>query len=80
MAQHNIGHMLRQDGKADEAIGLYKLSAAQGYTQAEYSLAICYHYGVGVPDDVEEARRWYTRAAAKGFEDAKAALALHWPA
>ena len=39
-----------------------------------------YHRGIGVPEDFEEARRWYTRAAAKGFEDAKAALALHWPA
>ena len=47
---------------------------------AEYSLADCYHRGIGVPEDFEEARRWYTRAAAKGFEDAKAALALHWPA
>ena len=72
--------MLRQDGKADEATGLYKLSAAQGCTEAEYSLAVCYHRGIGVPEDFEEARRWYTRAAAKGFEDAKAALALHWPA
>ena len=80
VAQCHIGHVLRQDGKADEAIGLYKLSAAQGYTQAEHSLAISYHFGIGVPGDFEEARRWYTRAAAKGFEDAKAALALHWPA
>ena len=42
---------------------------------AEYNLGLCYEDGEGVDLDLEKARRWYARAAAKGYEKAASALA-----
>lgn len=58
-----------------EATRLYKLAAAQGYSEAEKELGFMYLYGNGVAIDLAEAVRWWQRAAAKGNEDAKKMLA-----
>ena len=47
-------------------------SATQGYGD----LAVCavasrYRYGSGVERDLDEAKRWYARAAANGHQAAK---------
>ena len=56
-----------------------KLAADQGLTEAEYDAAYLYVTGKGltelVTEEAAEARRWFERAAAKGHENAKAALA-----
>ena len=53
----------------------HKLAADQGYTEAEYNLGVAYEIGEGVEEDVAEATHWFERAAARGFEGAKGALA-----
>jgi TPR repeat protein len=75
-AQFNVSYMLSNEGPSSyrESFRYCKLAADRGYTSAEYNLAISYKKGEGVDVDLEEARRWYARAAAKGHE--KAAFAL----
>jgi TPR repeat protein len=60
----------------NEIFQLALLSAEQGYTQAEGLVGGAYLAGIGgVPQNLEEARRWLARAAAKGDEGAKDDLA-----
>jgi hypothetical protein len=74
-AQFNLAFDLEDDeATRREAFSYYKRSANQGLTDAVYSIGRCYERGIGVERDVDEARRWYERAAAKGDEDAIAKL------
>ena len=34
----------------------------------------CYEKGIGVPVNIQEAKKWYQKAADQKFEDAMAAL------
>ena len=75
LTKYTLEDAMRRDPKILEAAHYYKLAADQGFTEAEYNLGAMYANGLGVARDVAEAIRWYERAAAKGDEDAKAALA-----
>ena len=48
----------------------YKLSAEQGNPDAQYSLGYCYESGKGVKQNIKEAKKWYTKAAKQGDEQA----------
>jgi TPR repeat protein len=78
-AQYGLSVELRQQSKHEEAFHYAKLAAAQGFTMAEFFVGGCL-CGLGdtggvVEADIEEARRWLARAAAKGHKDATWALA-----
>ena len=45
-----------------------------GEPLAMYALGTCYEAGVGVPPDVDEAVKWYRKAAAQGNDLAKKRL------
>ena len=45
-------------------------AANKGVVNAEYAVGHYAEVGIGTPVDLEEARRWYTRAAAQGHERA----------
>ena len=49
-------------------------AAETGYAEAQASLGFCYQKGLGVPADLAEAKRWYTRAASQGDANAQALL------
>jgi len=53
---------------------LFGQAAAQGSVEAEFSLGVCFHRGIGVAADIEKARLHFGRAAHGGHEPAKAAL------
>ena len=76
-AQYNLSCMLYKEGPSSyrESFRYCKLAADRGYTSAEYNLGLCYEEGHGVDVDLEEARRWHARGAAKGYEKAASALA-----
>ena len=57
------------------AFSFWKRSAEQGHTISEFLFACCYRNGGGVEPNLDEARRWYARAAAKGHEPSIDALA-----
>ena len=81
-AQQNVALLLVKEGEhnAVEAAHFYKLAAAQGLTEAEFNLAMCYEAGTGVDVDFEEAKRWYARAAEKGDTDSEFCLGLCYDA
>ena len=45
--------------------------AEQGYAGAQYNLGLMYDKGYGVPQDYEQARQWYEKAAAQGYAKAQ---------
>ena len=53
-----------------------KLSAEQGYSDAQYDLALMYHNGQGVNQDYKQAVKWYTLVAQQGISNAQYNLAL----
>jgi TPR repeat protein len=55
------GRGVPQDYK--EAIRLYRLSAEQGYAEAQYNLGVMYADGQGVAEDYAEAIKWLKLAA-----------------
>ena len=73
-AQYNLGCLLNEHQRGDEAFRYFSLSAEQNYTDAEFNLAYCCGRGVGTEKDDYKARFWYARAAAKGDERAKEKL------
>ena len=74
-AQYYLGSLydrglggLPKDGS--KALALYRQSAAQEHPYGEFTLGLLYEHGRGVSKDVEEAIRWYRRAAEHGEEAA----------
>ncbi|KAH8058244.1 hypothetical protein JL722_6099 [Aureococcus anophagefferens] len=78
MAQAKVGHLIYVNDQDDpESFRYLKLAADQGLNRAEAILGLYYVRGYGgVGVDLQEARRWTARAAAKGNEQAKEELAL----
>ena len=70
IAQKNLAQHLLRDGKREEGFKLLRLAAEQGLTLAETLVGACFVKGDGVPANLEEARRWLGRAAAKGDQNA----------
>ena len=62
-------------GQGDEAAAAasFRAAAEQSHVEAQYSLALCYLDSLGVARSVEEARRWFTKAAEQGGEYGEAA-------
>ena len=74
-SQHNLGLLLHMNGKLGEAMGFIGLAAAQGFTEAQYSLAFYHAQGCGgLPPNHAEAKRLLALAAAKGHQGAKETL------
>ena len=56
----------------NERKGLYKV------LPAVYALGRCYEEGHGVPKDIDEAEKWYRKAARFGYRDAQERLKELW--
>lgn len=62
----NVAHGNRGDNYA-----WYEEEAEKGNATAEYGLGHMYQYGIGVPQDLSQAVKWYRQAAAQGYPDAQ---------
>lgn len=51
-------------------------AAEQGNVFAQYSLAVMYHNGKGVPQDYKAAVKWYRKAAEQGYAFAQLNLGV----
>lgn len=62
--------------KKDEALAFKyaESAAARGLASAEFAMGYFYEVGVHVSQNVEEARKWYEKAAAHGNGDAKSRI------
>lgn len=65
-----------ESGAISEAAKWLMKSAKQGEARAQYSLALLYAAGNGVPRSDVEAARWYASSARQGNADAQYNLAL----
>ncbi len=45
--------------------------AEEGNVAAQFSLALMYHYGTGLDEDIAQAATWYEKAAEQGHVDAQ---------
>ena len=60
----------------DYELHLLRTAAETGNMKAQYDLALMYDKGQGVPQDYQQAVRWYTKAAEAGNMKAQHNLAL----
>ena len=52
----------------------FRKAAEQGHPKAQYNLGVIYAKGRGITKDMDEAKKWYSLAAAQGDEHAEKAL------
>ncbi|KIW26720.1 uncharacterized protein PV07_06531 [Cladophialophora immunda] len=57
-----------------EAFLWARKAASSGLAKAEYAMGYFNEVGIGTPGDIEEAKRWYYRAAAQNFPKARERL------
>lgn len=69
-AQVNLGHHYKDEGNYQMAVYYYRMAAESGSRYGQKHLGICYENGIGVPKDLYEALKWYTKAANQGWEEA----------
>jgi hypothetical protein len=62
-----------EDGQALE---LFRLAAGQGLDMAQFQLGELFYYGIGITEDINEAKRWYQLAATQGNPEALHRVAL----
>lgn len=81
--QYQLGR-LYEEGKGEgqgveqdwrKAAKWYQSAAEQGYADAQWKLGLCYRDGKGVERNLIWAKLWLDKAARKGQEEARAALA-----
>jgi len=70
-ADFTTGVFALEDGDYALAFLEFKQSAERGHAASEYNLAVMYEQGLGVPQDDQEAKKWYIKAADRGFADAE---------
>ena len=63
---------------AEQALADLRARAEQGDADAQYTLALRYDYGEGVPQDYAEAARWYRLAAEQGDASAMTNLGIRY--
>lgn len=77
IAMFNVADMFKIDENWEEAFSYYRRSAERGYADAIFNVGIFYLSGAqGVQYDLDEAKRWLLRAAAKGCDPERVKRAL----
>jgi uncharacterized protein len=61
------------DENWDLAAKLYEVSAMQGWRAGQFAFGRAYEFGIGVPQDRQQAIAWFNKAAAQGDPDGQ-----HW--
>ena len=64
------GEMKDKTASLTEVLEL-RLAAKQGYVRSQFILAVKLASGDGIPKDLEEAVKWYQKAAKQGFAPAQ---------
>jgi TPR repeat protein len=70
-AQYDIGRFYYYKKDPVEAVKWFRMSAEQGYVEAQLILGLYYAEGDGVSKDQAEAVKWYRKAAEQGHAKAQ---------
>lgn len=62
-ALYQLGYKYMSENQPYEAVICYKEAAEQGYVEAQFDLASCYLYGIGVNKDLKQGIEWLKKAA-----------------
>jgi len=73
-AQDMLGVIYANRNNIAGAISLWQKAASKGYAESQYRLGQVYFLGTNVNRNIQTAREWFSKAAAKGFQDAKTQL------
>ena len=68
---NDSGSMAAEINLSDEDFQTIKSKADQGDAGAQFDLGVCYDNGYAVPQNYEEAAKWYRMAAEQGNADAQ---------
>ena len=74
-AQTALGVEEAEQGNYGNAFKWLARAAAANHAEAQYYLAVMYERGLGMDKNVDEAHRWYQRAADNGFAKAQKRIA-----
>jgi len=76
----NFQKGLEAADKGDFAAALreWQPLAEQGNASAQYNLGAMYYNGQGVPQNYQEAVKWFRKAAEQGFAEAQFSLGLRY--
>ena len=69
--QYKQGLHYDSSGMYQDAIRLFRKSAAQGYAPAQYLMGRMYYLGHGVTKDYKETIKWYKNAVDQGYAPAQ---------
>lgn len=75
--EENHEHLLAQAEELfdaerySEALTHYRKLAEAGHRRAQLMTGWIYHHGLGLQENIEEARTWYSRAASQGSMEAQ---------
>lgn len=69
--QAEVANMLFQQGKFGEALEKYRIMADAGSIEAHLRVGWMYQTGRGAKVDLDEARRWYLKAAENNWPEAQ---------
>lgn len=72
--QQTIGTEPSGELTAEERVRLIQMAAEQGQAESQNTLGIMFASGIGVPEDIDAARRWFQASADQGFAPASANL------
>lgn len=64
------------ENNPDLAVKIIRVSAEKGSAEAWLALGECYNFGIGVEKDINEAVKWYQKAADQGKEYAEEQLSV----
>ncbi len=70
-AELGAGKKAAARGDYTAALEIWRPLAEQGEADAQYNLGHLYRQGLGVPQDLAEAAKWYARAAGQGVPNAQ---------
>ena len=68
---YESGYKYYEEKKFEEAADLWIKAANKGFAEAQYALGLLYEEGDGVGKSVDEALKWYNKAAEQGHEEAQ---------
>ncbi len=74
-AFYRDGHKLYSQGKIWNAMEAFTKSAELGYAKSQFRLAKALEKGKGVDKNIEDAQKWYEKAADQGLDKARSGLA-----